>query len=214
MRDALINRQRLLKTIPASNCLWGFLHALPLILIVVIKFLVIKPVNADDQTVQPKRRLAEVSGSNIQDAQQASGTRSLTANWRELFAASVFDTEAGDRLPYRILPPFGMSKTEILGKLSEISGYKTHRDTDSQRFPLVLFFHGAGERGNDNEKQLVHGASEFAKQDNREEFPSFVVFPQCPQGLRWVESDWALRSGAGEFSVQPSQPMRCAMEMV
>ena len=41
------------------------------------------------------------------------------------------------------------------GKLSETSEGKTDADTDSLRFPLVLFFHGAGERGNDNEKQLV-----------------------------------------------------------
>ena len=207
MRDDLIDRQRHRKAIPGSNFLWSFLYALPLLL-------VIRPVNADDQSVPPKTPVGEVSRPSDQNSQKAGSTRSESTSWQDLFAASIFESGLDAPLPYRILPPLGMTKAEIQAKLSEISEGKNNADTDPSRFPLVLFLHGAGERGNDNEKQLVHGASEFARQDNREDFPSFVVFPQCPQGARWVESDWALRSGAGEFSVQLSEPMRCAMEMV
>ncbi len=49
---------------------------------------------------------------------------------------------------------------------------------ENKQYPLVLFLHGAGERGNDNKKQLVHGSRLFL--DNTEQFPAIVVFPQCP----------------------------------
>jgi predicted peptidase len=59
-----------------------------------------------------------------------------------------------------------------------------------EKYPLVLFLHGAGERGNDNTIQLVHGLSEFVKVDNRSDFPCFVIAPQCPAEKKWVEVDW------------------------
>ena len=62
--------------------------------------------------------------------------------------------------------------------------------TPGKKYPLVLFLHGAGERGNDNTKQLVHGLSEFIKPDNRIDFPCFVIAPQCPAERKWVEVDW------------------------
>ena len=67
----------------------------------------------------------------------------------------------GDTLPYRILFPENYD----------------HK----KKYPLVLFLHGAGERGNDNEKQLVHGASLFLKNENRIAFPCIVLVPQCPE---------------------------------
>lgn len=48
-------------------------------------------------------------------------------------------------------------------------------------YPLVLFLHGSGERGNDNEKQLAHGASVFSNPVNADKYPAFVVFPQCKE---------------------------------
>ncbi|GHC05047.1 hypothetical protein GCM10007047_22470 [Cerasicoccus arenae] len=57
-------------------------------------------------------------------------------------------------------------------------------------YPLVLFLHGAGEKGTDNSKQLgnnANGAMVFistANPDNQEDFPCFWVAPQCQL------SDW------------------------
>ncbi|WP_223270860.1 carboxylesterase family protein [Subsaximicrobium wynnwilliamsii] len=59
----------------------------------------------------------------------------------------------------------------------------------SKTYPLVLFLHGAGERGNDNESQLTHGAALFASEDTREQFPAIVVFPQCPKGDYWANAE-------------------------
>lgn len=58
---------------------------------------------------------------------------------------------------------------------------------ESMQYPLVLFLHGAGERGNDNESQLVHGGSLFA--DSIESYPAIVIFPQCRPDDFWPVAD-------------------------
>lgn len=60
-----------------------------------------------------------------------------------------------------------------------------------RRYPLVLFLHGAGERGSDNEAQLAYLPTWLAQTENRRTHPCFVVAPQCRTGHRWVEVDWA-----------------------
>lgn len=52
-------------------------------------------------------------------------------------------------------------------------------------YPLIVFLHGSGERGKDNELQLVHGADLFLKHEVRERYPAIVVFPQCPKESAW-----------------------------
>jgi len=71
-----------------------------------------------------------------------------------------------DSLPYRLLLP---------------ENYDA-----SKKYPLVFFMHGAGERGNDNEAQLVHGAKLFLQADVRKQYPAIVVFPQCSRQSFWA----------------------------
>lgn len=56
----------------------------------------------------------------------------------------------------------------------------------SKRYPLVVFLHGAGERGSDNTKQLVHGGELFY--NTSDTFPAIVIFPQCPQNDYWANA--------------------------
>lgn len=56
-------------------------------------------------------------------------------------------------------------------------------DTD-KRWPLILFLHGAGERGTDTEKIARLGPLGYAKK--HPEFPFIVVSPQCP-----LQEDWS-----------------------
>lgn len=56
---------------------------------------------------------------------------------------------------------------------------------EGKKYPLVVFLHGSGERGNDNEKQLVHGARLFLVDSIRKKYPAFVLFPQCPEESYW-----------------------------
>lgn len=92
----------------------------------------------------------------------------ISAQDLSLFKKETY-TKKGDTLPYRILLPknFNPEKT----------------------YPLLLFLHGAGERGNDNEAQLTHGADLFLKTENREQFPAIIVFPQCSKEGYWSSVD-------------------------
>lgn len=50
-------------------------------------------------------------------------------------------------------------------------------------YPFVIFLHGRGECGDDNEKQLTHGGKLFL--DSIAEYPAVVIFPQCPTWDYW-----------------------------
>lgn len=121
-----------------------------------------------------------------------SATAADPPDHRDRFAAAVFQDTAGRKLPYRILAP---------AKLNPAAKY-----------PLVIFLHGAGERGTDNQKQLVHGMNSFATDEIMARYPAFVVAPQCPEGKRWVEVDWTLDSH--QMPAQPSEPLTGMFELV
>lgn len=57
-----------------------------------------------------------------------------------------------------------------------------YADSDKE-FPLVLFLHGAGERGNDLKKVKVHGLPRLVNEGK--DFPFIVVSPQCPDLMLW-----------------------------
>src|SRR6058998_1919945 len=52
-----------------------------------------------------------------------------------------------------------------------------------QRWPLILFLHGAGERGADISLVAIHGPPKLLKQGK--DFPFIIVSPQCPANQRW-----------------------------
>jgi predicted peptidase len=82
------------------------------------------------------------------------------------------------------------------------------------RLPLVVFLHGAGERGNDNEAQLKHSVHEFVREDRQAKFPCVVIAPQCPGGQKWVEVDWTLTSGKGSFESVEAPVLEQVMALV
>ncbi|WP_217183970.1 alpha/beta hydrolase-fold protein [Streptomyces sp. AC495_CC817] len=53
-----------------------------------------------------------------------------------------------------------------------------------RRWPLVLFLHGAGERGSELDLAAVHGPPKLA--DAGHEFPFILVTPQCAESSQWV----------------------------
>jgi len=52
-----------------------------------------------------------------------------------------------------------------------------------QRWPLILFLHGSGERGTDLEKVKLHGPPKLVEAG--ESFPFIIVSPQCPESEDW-----------------------------
>ncbi|ODN30428.1 alpha/beta fold hydrolase [Fervidobacterium thailandense] len=59
-----------------------------------------------------------------------------------------------------------------------------------KRYPLVVFLHGAGERGDDNERHITanEGATVWVRPDVQAKHPCFVLAPQCPQDGYWGTS--------------------------
>lgn len=111
---------------------------------------------------------------------------------RAQFSKDVFVSQSGDSLLYQQLQPQSI-------------------DTDT-KYPLVLFLHGAGERGNDNEAQLQHGAKMFTNPVNREKNPTFALFPQCPANSYWAPVN---RNSTKDHSFFPyTAPMPTTLQSV
>jgi len=53
-----------------------------------------------------------------------------------------------------------------------------------KKWPLILFLHGAGERGDDLNRVKVHGIPKIIEQ--KDDFPFIAVSPQCPQTSWWT----------------------------
>ncbi|GDY20399.1 hydrolase [Verrucomicrobiota bacterium] len=75
-----------------------------------------------------------------------------------------------------------LTKAASLGYLLYLP--KDYQPADKARkWPLMLFLHGAGERGTDLAKVSAHGPPKLAKL--KQDLPFIVVSPQCPSGRRW-----------------------------
>ena len=64
---------------------------------------------------------------------------------------------------------------------------KDHTAQPEKRWPLILFLHGAGERGSDVWRVAVHGPPKIVR--DKPDFPFIVVSPQCPAGRRWADDE-------------------------
>src|SRR5262252_1035284 len=114
----------------------------------------------------------------------------------EEFASHEFAGTQNLRMPYRVLSPKGLAP--------------------NQTYPLVLFFHGSGERGNDNQKQLSHGVERFATAASRSSYPCFLVAPQCPTDLQGRQTMWTgerERMHERKLAPEPAAPLRAALEL-
>ncbi len=78
----------------------------------------------------------------------------------------------------------------------------------ARRWPAILFLHGAGERGDDNEKQTTVGLGPWLR-DGTLDPPAIVVFPQCPMGVMWTNAGAiaidALDDTLAEFAVHDAR---------
>lgn len=80
------------------------------------------------------------------------------------------------------------------------------------KYSLVIFFHGAGERGNDNSSQLKHGVPQLLNYIREHKEKVVVIVPQCPSGKQWVDTPWNAESHT--IPEKPSEPMTLAMELL
>jgi len=109
------------------------------------------------------------------------------------FNKLTYTNTKGDSLNYRLLAP----------------DYDTIRS-----YPLVIFLHGSGERGSDNEAQLKWGVSNFATDQAMTLFPAFVIAPQCPENDWWSHFDTNKNNRALKLNGMPSKPMALLIELI
>lgn len=73
-------------------------------------------------------------------------------------------------------------------KKEKLLGYWLYLPKDyvaggEKKFPLMLFLHGSGERGDDLNKVLIHGPPKLVAAG--QDFPCIIVSPQCPEHQIW-----------------------------
>ncbi len=99
-------------------------------------------------------------------------------------------TNADTTLPYRLLLPDNYD--------------------ENGNYPLLIFFHGAGERGNDNQSQFINCVQYIY--DNMPE-DCIIVAPQCPLNNQWVDTPWKDGTYSAD-NVPQSNELHAAMELV
>ena len=60
---------------------------------------------------------------------------------------------------------------------------KDYNNKKNAKWPVILFLHGAGERGDDLNRVKGHGPPKLV--ENGENLPFIIVSPQCPKGKVW-----------------------------
>ena len=90
--------------------------------------------------------------------------------------------------------------------------------TKKKKWPVILFLHGAGERGDDNVAQTKVGIGPAILRQ-RESFPFVAVLPQCPRNRWWTEPDMqaqalkALDRTVKEFNGDPARTYLTGLSM-
>lgn len=129
-----------------------------------------------------------------------SGSAPVRAATVDDLLARTFTNSVGQTLPYRLWVPAQLEP--------------------SRRYPLVLFLHGAGERGTDNRAQLAPNPDPlvFVAPDKQARWPCFFIAPQCPVGQTWAgltQGDrWGDLDGTGDFTAEPTWPLAATMQML
>ena len=113
--------------------------------------------------------------------------------YAERMRASVYSSgDVGD-MPYRLFVPGG--------------------GDGHPRRPLVLYLHGAGERGDDNWLHLRSYAAGWTSPEVQAEYPCFVLLPQCPLDQQWVDTPFEGGSYASS-EIPMSRPLTIAKALL
>lgn len=106
----------------------------------------------------------------------------------KLLTPKVFKNAKGEALLYRLFVPANYDQ--------------------KKKYPLVVYLHGGGGRGNDNRKQIEGGNGYlidfFTQAETQSQYPSFVLAPQSPMQEGWIEYD----------SITPTRQLRLVSELI
>lgn len=98
---------------------------------------------------------------------------------------------------------------EVGGKTYQYKVYAPADWSKDKKWPVILYLHGAGERGDDNTAQTRVGLGPaLARQSG---LSAIVVLPQCPRGRWWPETEMqelalaTLNRSISEFNGDPER---------
>jgi predicted peptidase len=77
-------------------------------------------------------------------------------------------------------------------------------------YPLVIFLHGSGERGSDNNAQLKWGVQNFAQNRIMANYRPIVIAPQCPLDDTWGNYDYK----SMKMFEEPTKTMKLLIELI
>ena len=115
-------------------------------------------------------------------------------NPADLMEAKTFTSLEGLSIAYRVHKP----KAEVLA--------------EGTKLPVVLFLHGAGERGDDNTAQFVHCIKPLLRFVTDGKHPAIVIAPQCPAGMWW--SFGPSETNAPPISARQTNTLRAVLDIM
>lgn len=143
---------------------------------------------------------ALTKGMTFADGEKAKTNPSIPLDQQGFFHRALYKDKDENTLPYQWMSPWGPTT-------------KTSNKSKGQqpKYPLVIFLHGSGERGNQNHEQMRNGVHAFCEEWVREQYPHYLIVPQCPPDQRWGGSskDWQ-----SLYQAEPSTPGRMVLELI
>lgn len=77
----------------------------------------------------------------------------------------------------------------------------------SKNYPMIVFLHGAGERGDDIERVKINALPKYISQGKK--YPAVILCPQCPDNAVWGNIAFELKElidwAAGEYHADKSR---------
>lgn len=170
------------------------------------------------QYLIPLLILASCSGrqTNNSNSDFVPLTSDQTLEWVEQNIDSVlekneYEAPGGMRMPYRLFRP---------------------KNKENSNLPLVVFLHGRGDRGTDNDRRVFENVGLFMNQyslvapNMQNDYPCYVVIPQCSD--KTVNEEWAKwvgnspetpfqglgKDGSYQMTEQPSESGAAALSLI
>lgn len=116
--------------------------------------------NEIDYKVTQKADVKTVGGNVFNATNEAVKYSNLITPIVDDFEKLTYEDKDGNKLNYRFFEP---------------------KKEEGKKYPLVLFLHGSGERGDDNAMQMLgnEGALVWAEPENQKENPAYILAPQA-----------------------------------
>ena len=118
---------------------------------------------------------------------------SKTTLFPVIFEDRLYEAADGTKIPYRLYVPYD---------------YDTNKE-----YPVVLFLHGANDRGSDNLSSMNHMIETLYSHENSPFWDSIVIIPQCPLDEQWVDTPWK-NGGYRVEEVPESNELKAVVEIL